>query len=160
MSKPVPNRGSWFSALPCSELLGRAHIPSTSCLGDGIISYYYCQRMATSYALFWFLCWRGCCLQTVLMGSWNIEASARGQTSCHRQLGALGCLLSLLVILGEDTETFLVLCSPAILTRKWCVGEMVTARANKVSTLLLAWGDFSLPDEPWLQGGLGCIPTK
>ena len=47
----------------------------------------------------------------------------------------------------QDTETFLVLCSPAILTRKWCVGEMVTARANEVSTLLLTWPGFALPDE-------------
>jgi hypothetical protein len=38
---------------------------------------------------------------------------------------------------GQDTQTFLVLGSPSILTRKWCVGEMVTARANKATMAVL-----------------------
>eukprot|EP00913_Durusdinium_trenchii_P032492 g30419.t2 len=36
----------------------------------------------------------------------------------------LNDLTRLFSYVGQDTETFLVLCSPAILTRKWCVGEM------------------------------------
>ncbi|CAK9097054.1 unnamed protein product [Durusdinium trenchii] len=63
----------------------------------------------------------------------------------------LNDLTRLFSYVGQDTETFLVLCSPAILTRKWCVGEMVTARANRVSTLLLTWPDFTLPDETFIE---------
>ena len=47
----------------------------------------------------------------------------------------------------QDTQNFLVLRSPDILTRQWCVGEMVTARANGVNTMLLTWPRFLLPDD-------------
>eukprot|EP00913_Durusdinium_trenchii_P007890 g7402.t1 len=36
----------------------------------------------------------------------------------------LNDLTRLFSYVGQDTQTFLVLCSPDILTRKWCVGEM------------------------------------
>ena len=34
--------------------------------------------------------------------------------------------------LGQDTESFVILGSPAIFTRKWCMGEMATALTNEV----------------------------
>ncbi|CAK9050884.1 40S ribosomal protein S6, partial [Durusdinium trenchii] len=62
----------------------------------------------------------------------------------------LNDLTRLFSYVGQDTQTFLVLCSPDILTRKWCVGEMVTARANGVDSLLLTWPSFVRPDEKFI----------
>ena len=42
-------------------------------------------------------------------------------------------LTRLFTFVGQDTENFVVLGSPALLTRKWCMGEMVTAMTNKAS---------------------------
>ena len=92
--------------------------------------------------------------------------------------------------MAQDTDTFLVLATPQILTRKldtacgrqswvlfdavechgmpwnamviekgllaivgirkWCVGEMVTARASKVYSTLLCWPDFELPNDDYI----------
>ncbi|CAK9050882.1 40S ribosomal protein S6, partial [Durusdinium trenchii] len=70
----------------------------------------------------------------------------------------LNDLTRLFSYVGQDTETFLVLCSPAILTRKWCVGEMVTARANGVHTLLLTWPQFIKPDENFIENYPRIVP--
>ncbi|CAK8985489.1 40S ribosomal protein S6 [Durusdinium trenchii] len=59
-------------------------------------------------------------------------------------------LTRLFSYVGQDTQNFLVLCSPDILTRQWCVGEMVTARANGVNTMLLTWPRFLLPDDSFI----------
>ena len=54
----------------------------------------------------------------------------------------LNDLTRLFSYVGQDTETFVILGSPDILTRKWCVGEMCTARSHKVKTMLLTWPTF------------------
>jgi len=38
---------------------------------------------------------------------------------------------------GEDTKVLVVLCSPEIFTRPWCIGEMTTARLMKVPVVLV-----------------------
>ena len=37
---------------------------------------------------------------------------------------------------GQDTETLVVLGSPELLTRKWCVGEICTARIQRQNSSL------------------------
>lgn len=63
---------------------------------------------------------------------------------CVLSLGTLSCRFS---YVGQDTQTLLILGSPQILTRKWCVGEMVTGRLQKVHTVLLAFPGFEKPDQ-------------
>lgn len=67
-------------------------------------------------------------------------------------------LTRLFSYVGQDTETFLILGSPAILTRKWCVGEMVTAHRNNVKTLLLSWPTFLKPDEKFIEDFPTLVP--
>lgn len=43
----------------------------------------------------------------------------------------LNDLTRLFSYVGQDTETLVVLASPDILTRKWCVGEICTARIQR-----------------------------
>ncbi|CAJ1332770.1 unnamed protein product, partial [Effrenium voratum] len=43
----------------------------------------------------------------------------------------LNDLTRLFSYVGQDTETLVVLATPDILTRKWCVGEMCTARVQR-----------------------------
>ena len=52
---------------------------------------------------------------------------------------------------GQDTQTLVILGSPQILTRKWCVGEMVTGRSQNVHTVLLTFPGFAKPDESYLD---------
>ncbi|CAK9096175.1 unnamed protein product [Durusdinium trenchii] len=70
----------------------------------------------------------------------------------------LNDLTRLFSYVGQDTDTFLVLCSPAILTRKWCVGEIFTARVNQVPTLLLTWPDFTLPNATFIENYAKVVP--
>jgi len=70
----------------------------------------------------------------------------------------LNDLTRLFSYVGQDTDTFLVLGSPAILTRKWCVGEMVTAQQNNVNTILLTWPDFTKPDETFIENYTSLVP--
>jgi len=48
---------------------------------------------------------------------------------------------------AHDVEKVVILGSPAVLSRKWCVGEMVTARQQSVPSLLITLPGFSMPDE-------------
>lgn len=48
-------------------------------------------------------------------------------------------LTQLFSYVSHDVKTFVVLGSSQILSRKWCVGEMVIARLEKVDTILLAF---------------------
>eukprot|EP00439_Symbiodinium_sp_Y106_P028760 s5243_g3.t1 len=45
----------------------------------------------------------------------------------------------------RDTETCVVLASPGILARKWCVGEIVTAKLHNVHTVMVRWPNFADP---------------
>lgn len=70
----------------------------------------------------------------------------------------LNDLTRLFSYVGQDTQTLLVLGSPSILTRKWCVGEMVTARANEVHTLILKWPQYNTPDEKFISQYSTIVP--
>ena len=70
----------------------------------------------------------------------------------------LNDLTRLFSYVAQDTETFLIMGSPDILTRKWCVGEMVTARQHQVNTMLLAWPGFLAPDDEFIDGYPNLVP--
>ena len=60
--------------------------------------------------------------------------------------------LSLLfAIVGEKTETLVVLCTKEILYRPWCVGEMTTARLHNVDTILVIFPDFDDPTRTFID---------
>jgi len=70
----------------------------------------------------------------------------------------LNDLTRLFSYVGQDTETFVIMGSPDILTRKWCVGEMVTARSHKTHSVLLMWPDFKKPDKIFIENYESIVP--
>ena len=54
-------------------------------------------------------------------------------------------------VVGNSTDTLVVLCSSDILSRPWCVGEMVTARLQGVDTFLVRLADFNWPSPEFLD---------
>eukprot|EP00913_Durusdinium_trenchii_P034226 g32031.t1 len=67
-------------------------------------------------------------------------------------------LTQLFAYVSHDVKTLVVLGSSRILTRKWCMGEMVVARLEKVDTVLLSFPGFELPDEQFIQRYQKLIP--
>eukprot|EP00439_Symbiodinium_sp_Y106_P027243 s3133_g3.t1 len=61
-------------------------------------------------------------------------------------------------LFSYDTETFVVLCSPDVLLRKWCIGEICTARAHDVHTVLVKWPEYVDPDEFFISNMESIIP--
>ena len=58
-------------------------------------------------------------------------------------------LLSLSDLFGtvtQDVEALVVVASPKVLTRKWCLGEIVMANLQNVNTMVVALPDFHFPD--------------
>lgn len=70
----------------------------------------------------------------------------------------LNDLTRLFSYVGQDTETFVILGSPDILTRKWCVGEMCTARSHGVNTVFLRWPEFVNPDYDFITKYDSIVP--
>ena len=60
-------------------------------------------------------------------------------------------LTQLFSYVGHDVQTFVILGSNQILTRKWCVGEMVIARLEKVEAVLLTFPSFELPSDTFIR---------
>ena len=54
-------------------------------------------------------------------------------------------------VVGSRTDTLVVLCSSDILSRPWCVGEMVTARLHDIDTFLVRLPDFKWPSLEFLD---------
>ena len=60
--------------------------------------------------------------------------------------------LSLLLgIVGEKTETLVVLCNRKIFLKPWCVGEMTTARLHNIDTVLIMFPDFQIPSNAFIE---------
>jgi len=59
---------------------------------------------------------------------------------------------------GQDTETLVVLGSPELLTRKWCVGEICTARIQRVDTVVLALPGYVEPDKTFIESYSSIVP--
>ncbi|CAE7193744.1 RPS6 [Symbiodinium natans] len=58
----------------------------------------------------------------------------------------------------RDTETLVVLATPGILARKWCIGEIVTARLHSIRTVVLRWPQYTDPNEAFQQNLTFAIP--
>ncbi|CAE7193759.1 ZNF557 [Symbiodinium natans] len=56
------------------------------------------------------------------------------------------------------SETVVVLASAGILARKWCIGEIVSARLHKIHTLVLKWPTFIYPNELFCKNLTVAIP--
>ena len=67
-------------------------------------------------------------------------------------------LTRLFTIVSEHVQTVVIIASPGVLTRKWCVGEMVAARLQHVDAVLLTLPAFVLPDQHFLKAFEGMIP--
>eukprot|EP00439_Symbiodinium_sp_Y106_P032155 s4992_g3.t2 len=103
------------------------------------------------------------CHQKVAAGSYarllKMELQKRGSRfTTFVDCDDLNDLTRLFSYVGQDTETFVILGSQDILTRKWCVGEMVTARIQKVNTVLLMWPSFLKPDKVFIENYTSIVP--
>ncbi|CAJ1458060.1 unnamed protein product [Effrenium voratum] len=103
------------------------------------------------------------CHQKVAAGSMarllKMELQKRGSRfATFVDCDDLNDLTKLFSYVGQDTETFVIMGSPDILTRKWCVGEMCTARSHKVHTVLLAWPEFMKPDKMFIENYESIVP--
>lgn len=82
----------------------------------------------------------------------KMELRSRGSSfTAFLDSGNLTDLTQLFSYVSHDVKTFVVLGSSQILTRKWCLGEMVIARLEKVDTVLLTFPGFELPDEQFMK---------
>lgn len=59
---------------------------------------------------------------------------------------------------ATQTKTMVVVCTPDILTRKWCVGEVVTAMINKVPTVQVIFPGYMQPDTAFILGYQSFVP--
>ncbi|CAK9043774.1 unnamed protein product [Durusdinium trenchii] len=59
---------------------------------------------------------------------------------------------------AHETVTLVILASPDLLKRKWCVGEMVTARMHEVHSVVIAWPQFVKPTEAFIQEYASFVP--
>ncbi|CAK8985580.1 unnamed protein product [Durusdinium trenchii] len=66
-------------------------------------------------------------------------------------LDSLTDLTQLFSYVSTQVETLAILGSPQLVMRKWCVGEIVTARLFNVQAVLVSLPDFSLPDEDFIN---------
>ena len=52
---------------------------------------------------------------------------------------------------GNHTDVAVALCSQDLLTRPWCMGELVTAKVNKVRMVRFVMPGFTEPDEIFIK---------
>ena len=67
-------------------------------------------------------------------------------------------LTKLFWYVGQETSTCLILGTSEVLKRKWCVGEMVTARVHNVPALLLTWPNFVRPNKEFIDNYCKEVP--
>lgn len=67
-------------------------------------------------------------------------------------------LTRLFSYVSSDTQTFVLLGTPSVLKRKWCMGELVMARIANVDTVVLSFPDFDLPDESFVRNYARLVP--
>jgi hypothetical protein len=71
-----------------------------------------------------------------------------------------------LVLFGSDIfsskskDMLVIVGTSSVLTRKWCLGEITTARVNNVPTVILGLADFELPKHCCLDTHLGLVNTS
>ncbi|CAK9049949.1 unnamed protein product [Durusdinium trenchii] len=70
----------------------------------------------------------------------------------------LNDLTRLFSYVGQDTETLVVLASPDILTRKWCVGEICTARIQRRGEASNSESQSANPDKTFIESYSSIVP--
>ena len=60
-------------------------------------------------------------------------------------------------VVGNKTDTLVVLCTRDILKRPWCVGEMTTACVRNVDTILIIFPEFQPPSDAFIENHLSHI---
>lgn len=61
---------------------------------------------------------------------------------------------------SKSKDMLVVVGTSSVLTRKWCLGEITTARVNNVPTVILGLADFELPNHCCLDTHLGLVNTS
>ena len=59
---------------------------------------------------------------------------------------------------SHDTQTFVLIGTPLVLKRKWCMGELVMARLAQLEVVLLSFPDFSLLEERFIRNYQRVVP--
>jgi len=59
-------------------------------------------------------------------------------------------LSALFSIVGNRIDTLVVLCTEGVLSRSWCLGEMVTARAHNLDVILVRFPEFRWPSKDFV----------
>ena len=88
----------------------------------------------------------------------KMELSRRSASKVFIDSDNLTDLTRLFTIVSEHVQTVVIIASPGVLTRKWCIGEMVAARLRNVDAVLLTLPAFVLPDQHFLKAFEGMIP--
>merc|ERR1719434_279094 len=60
-------------------------------------------------------------------------------------------------VVGNKTDTLVVLCTRDILKRPWCVGEMTTACVRNVDTILIIFPEFQPPSDAFIENYLSHV---
>ncbi|CAE7207000.1 unnamed protein product, partial [Symbiodinium necroappetens] len=80
----------------------------------------------------------------------KIELQLRGQ-KVFLDADDLTDLSRLFAIVASNVSQLLFLCSPQVLTSKWCVAELVTARMQGLETTLVMLPKFFLPSDEFIR---------
>ncbi|CAE7255288.1 unnamed protein product [Symbiodinium sp. CCMP2456] len=80
----------------------------------------------------------------------KIELQLRGQ-KVFLDADDLTDLSRLFAIVASNVSQLLFLCSPQVLTSRWCVAELVTARMQGLETTLLMLPKFFLPSDEFIR---------
>ncbi|CAE7383850.1 SCUBE3 [Symbiodinium natans] len=90
---------------------------------------------------------------TASLARWlKMELQGRGSHfTTFLDLDSLTDLTLLFSYVSTQVRTFVILGSPGVVARKWCLGEMATARLSNVTSVLVSLPDFKLPDEIFIK---------
>lgn len=70
----------------------------------------------------------------------------------------LSDLTKLFWYVAHETTTCVFLASSDFLHRKWCVGEVATARMHKVHSVVVAWQDYVMPTQAFIENYGQLVP--
>lgn len=92
-----------------------------------------------------------------------LKMELQGQGAKHKvfvDTDNLTDLTRLFTVVSNEVDMLVVVGTSSVLTRKWCLGEITTARVNNVPTVILGLADFELPNHCCLDTHLGLVNTS
>ncbi|CAE7534151.1 unnamed protein product [Symbiodinium sp. CCMP2456] len=98
---------------------------------------------------------------TASLARWlKMELQGRGANfTTFLDLDSLTDLTELFSYVSTHTQNFVILGSPGIVARKWCLGEITTARLSKVPSILVSLPNFNLPEESFIREISTIVPN-